>query len=154
MQSLKKTLNLSLVLLILFSILETYSYPIDDNQVKVENLTQCFEIVGDVTLEKKSFFYNDIETKEQCTKLAIAQKYKEDIFYPKYFHKCFPLCNSCSEYSHQKNDMKCLSCLNGFQLKQGNCYIDKNYSSTKRTNELNTILNTLNLNPQINSNPC
>ena len=116
------------------------------------DISQCFDNISETTLEKKPFFYNDIQTKELCTKLALAQRYKEDIFFPKYFHKCFPLCNSCLEYSKEKNDMKCNSCLNGFRLNKGNCYINKRYNSTKRINELNTIFNTLNLNPEINSN--
>ena len=148
----KKSFNLSLMLLIFLLIKDSNSNPIDNELLSVMDISQCFERISNTTLEKKTFFYKDIHTMEQCTKLAMGQKYKEDIFFPKYFHKCFPLCNSCYEYSKNKSNMKCISCLNGFLLKEGNCFINTKYDSKKRTKELNIIFNTLNLNPKIKSN--
>ena len=109
MKSSMKALDLSFMILLFLLLRESNMNQID--------ISQCFDNISETTLEKKPFFYNDIQTKELCTKLALAQRYKEDIFFPKYFHKCFPLCNSCLEYSKEKNDMKCNSCLNGFRLK-------------------------------------
>ena len=148
----KVTLNMSLILLCFFFVKESYSLPINGKTQIVIDLSQCFQIINETTIEKKDFFYTDASTKEQCTKLALAKKYKEDIFWPKYLHRCFPLCNSCLAFSKKISDMKCISCLNGFKLDQGNCYLNKKYSSKERKNELNTIFNTLNLDPQINSN--
>ena len=116
------------------------------------NISQCFTIINDTTLLKNSFFYSNNFYKELCTKLAISLKYKEDIYFPKFFHKCFPLCNSCSSYSSKNTEMNCISCLIGFKLKNGNCYLDKKYNEKKRNNELSIIFNTLNLNEKINSN--
>ena len=144
MKNSTKALHFSFMLLLLLMIRGSNMHQID--------ISQCFENINETTLEKKPFFYTDIKTKEQCTKLALAKRYKEDQFFPKYLRKCFPLCNSCNEYSKEKNDMKCISCLNGFSLEKGNCYLNKKYNSTKRSNELNTIFNTLNLNYEINSN--
>ena len=141
---------IKLFLLILFFLPKSNSQI--KNNIFLPNISQCFEIVNSTTLLKKSFYYLNSAIKEQCTKLALSYKYKEDIFFPKYFHKCFPLCNSCSEYSTKKTNMKCLSCLNGFQLKQGNCYLNNKYNPQKRKKELSTIFNTLNINPNITSN--
>ena len=116
------------------------------------NLSQCFDIINDTTILKKDFFYSNNFQKQICTKYAISQKYKEDIYFPKYFHKCFPLCNSCSSYSTNKTKMDCISCLKGFNLSNGNCYINRKYNKTKRKKELEVIFNTLNLNTKINSN--
>ena len=35
--------------------------------------------------------------------------------------KCYELCESCSEYSSLDNDQKCISCINGYVLQEGNC---------------------------------
>ena len=119
---------------------------------QINNFSQCFTTINDTTILKTKFFYSNDLQKELCTKLAINLKYKEDIYYPKYLHKCFPLCNSCFSYSKEKFEMKCISCLKGFKLKNGNCYIDKKYKEKKRKNELTILYNTLNLNKKINSN--
>ena len=144
-------MKISIYLILFITLFQKYSL---NSFEKVSNISQCFTQINETTLEKKSFYYEDSKIKEQCTKLALSQKYKEDIFYPKYFHKCFPLCNSCSEFSQNKNNMKCHSCLNGFILdkEKGNCYINKKYDSKKRNQELNKIFNTLNINPKIDSN--
>ena len=111
----------------------------------LENISNCFNIINETTIEKKSFFYSKTFSTELCLKIAISQKYKEDIYYPKYFHKCFPLCNSCSSYSTKLSDMKCISCLKGFIIdNNGNCYINKKYNENIRKKELSTIFNTLN----------
>ena len=146
------TLILLLMLFIVPPVKTSYSNPKRKEILTVSNITQCFETINETTLEKKEFYYNDLHTMEQCNKLALGLKYKEDIFFPKYFHKCFPLCNSCYEYSQEKANMKCISCLNGFLLTNGNCYINQKYNPKKRTDELNKIFNTLNLNPEIKSN--
>ena len=116
------------------------------------NLSQCFIIMNDTTILKSEFFYSTDFKKELCTKLAVSLKYKEDIYFPKFFHKCFPLCNSCTSYSIKSTEMNCISCLKGFKLKNGNCYIDKHYKEKKRKEELSIIFNTLNINKKINSN--
>lgn len=116
------------------------------------NLYECFIIINDTTMLKSDFFYSNDFTKGLCQKYAISQKYKEDIYFPKYLHKCFPLCNSCSSFSKNNSKMNCISCLKGFNLENGNCYIDKKYNENKRKNELQTIFNTLNLNKKLNSN--
>jgi hypothetical protein len=140
------------MLLILIFINSAYSYPEKNKNILLVNFTQCFDIISSTTIEKKLFFYNNTQTKEQCTKIALEEKYKEDIFFPRYLHKCFPLCNSCSDYSKQKNNMKCLSCYRGFNLENGNCYLNKKYNTKQRLKELRIILNTLNMDPKINSN--
>ena len=58
------------------------------------NLLKCFVIKNNTTLEKKLYFYSSNITKKYCLQLAISRGYKEDIYYPKYLHRCFPLCNS------------------------------------------------------------
>ena len=63
------------------------------------NLLKCFGIKNDTTLEKKLYFYSNNITKKYCLQLAISRGYKEDIYYPKYLHRCFPLCNRCSSFS-------------------------------------------------------
>ena len=141
-----------IMLLILIFINSAYSYPEKNKNILLVNFTQCFDIISSTTIEKKLFFYNNTQTKEQCTKIALEAKYKEDIFFPRYLHKCFPLCNSCSDYSKQKNNMKCLSCYRGFNLENGNCYLNKKYNTKQRLKELRIILNTLNMDPKINSN--
>ena len=138
--------------LILIYINIAYSYPQRNPKILLVNFTQCFDIINATTIEKKLFFYNNTQTKEQCTKIALVEKYKEDIFFPRYLHKCFPLCNSCSDYSKKKNNMKCLSCYRGFILENGNCYLNRKYNSKQRLKELRIILNTLNMDPKINSN--
>ena len=140
------------MILFLFLLNVAYSYPGKNPNLLVLNFTQCFDIINSTTILKKSFFYNSTQTKEQCTKIALAEKYKEDIYIPKYLHKCFPLCNSCSEFSRQNTKMKCLSCFHGFKLENGNCYLNQKYNSKQRKKELNTIFNTLNLELKINSN--
>ena len=123
-----------------------------NNNFKV-NLSTCFDIINETTIEKKSFFYSKNFSTELCLKTAISQKYKEDIYNQKYFHKCFPLCNSCSSYSTKSSDMKCISCLKGFILDDnGNCYINKKYNEIIRKKELSTIFNTLNSYNYINTN--
>ena len=90
MKSFTKALHFSFMFLLLLMIRGSNMHQID--------ISQCFENINETTLEKKPFFYTDIKTKEQCTKLALAKRYKEDQFFPKYLRKCFPLCNSCNEY--------------------------------------------------------
>ena len=144
--------RMTIIILILFFINSTYSHPERNKNILVINFTQCFDIINTTTIEKKLFFYNNTQTKEQCTKIALAEKYRQDIFFPKFFHKCFPLCNSCSDYSKQKNNMKCLSCYRGFKLNNGNCFLNRKYNSKQRLKEFKTIFNTLNLDTKINSN--
>ena len=144
--------RMPIIILILFFINSTYSHPERNTNILVINFTQCFDIINTTTIEKKLFFYNNTQTKEQCTKIALAEKYRQDIFFPKFFHKCFPLCNSCSDYSKQKNNMKCLSCYRGFKLNNGNCFLNRKYNSKQRLKEFKTIFNTLNLDTKINSN--
>ena len=148
----RQILNISFLMVFSFLMKESFSNPLNKETIPEIDITQCFEIINETTLEKKDFFYSNISTKEQCTKIALSLKYKENIFIPKYFHKCFPLCNSCYKYSQEKTNMQCFSCLNGFILIKGNCYIDKNYNSKKREKEINAIFNTLNINPNISSN--
>ena len=129
-------LNISLPISTLYNNNNNKSFSFINNQISEENLTinisQCFTIINDTTFLKKSFFYTNNIHKELCAKLAISLKYKEDIYFPKYYHKCFPLCNSCSAYSSQNSEMKCISCLNGFKLENGNCYLDKKYNEKKK----------------------
>ena len=66
------------------------------------NLLKCFAIKNDTTLEKELYFYLNNNTKKYCLQLAISLGYKEDIYYPQYLHRCFPLCNSCSSYSKKR----------------------------------------------------
>ena len=75
----KVTLNMSLILLCFFFIKESYSHPINGKTQIVIDLSQCFQIINETTIEKKDFFYTDASTKEQCTKLALAKKYKEEL---------------------------------------------------------------------------
>ena len=77
MKSSMKALDLSFMILLFLLLRESNMNQID--------ISQCFDNISETTLEKKPFFYNDIQTKELCTKLALAQRYKEDIFFPKYF---------------------------------------------------------------------
>ena len=42
--------------------------------------------------------------------------------------------------------------MKGFKLENGNCIINKKYKESKRNNELSILLNTLNLNTELNSN--
>lgn len=111
---------------------------------QVDNLSKCFNIINETTIEKKTLFYSKKFPTELCLKIAISQKYKEDIYFPKYLHRCFPLCNSCSSFSTTSSDMKCISCLKGFKYINGNCYINKKYKENIRKKELSILFNTLN----------
>ena len=136
----------------------SYEDFISNNSFNQNNLDQkkqfneCFTIINDTTIIKNSYFYKNNIQKELCFKLALSLNYKEDIYFPKYFHKCFPLCNSCSFYSSKSSNMQCISCLLGFKLENGNCYINKKFNETTRTNELSLRFNKLNLNKNIISN--
>ena len=162
MNSSKKGLIISFHLLFAFLTFEiSYSMPssliisninkqaIQKNKL---NLLKCFDIKNDTTLEKNNYFYSNNITKKYCLQIAISRGYKEDIYFPKYLHRCFPLCNSCSSYSKKIFEMYCISCMKGFKLEKGNCIINKKYKESKRKNELSILLNTLNLNTKIDNN--
>ena len=161
MNSSKKALMISFHLSfysLLFSFLTfeiSFSMPSSSliiSNINKQALLKCFAIKNDTTLEKKLYFYSNNFTKKYCLQLAIYLGYKEDIYYPKYLHRCFPLCNSCSSYSKKISEMYCISCMKGFKLENGNCIINRKYKENKRKNDLSIVLNTLNLNQKINSN--
>ena len=119
MNSSKKSLIVSFHLLFAFLTFEiSYSIPsslIISNINKLD-LLKCFDIKNDTTLEKNNYFYSNNITKKHCLQIAISRGYKEDIYFPKYLHRCFPLCNSCSSYSKKISEMYCISCMKGFKL--------------------------------------
>ena len=116
------------------------------------NLSKCFMIINETSLLKRESFYLNNISKKICLKKAISLGYKEDIYFPKYLHKCFPLCNSCFSFSKKIYEMNCISCLKGFKFKNGNCYLNKKYKENIRNKELFILFNTLNLNENIKEN--
>ena len=66
-------MKISIYLILFITLFQKYSL---NSFEKVSNISQCFTQINETTLEKKSFYYEDSKIKEQCTKLALSQKYK------------------------------------------------------------------------------